>query len=96
MTVFDNFIRFLIMSRFTTFPSASKALMVIRSATMNVRNGVAASCGIGTGELIFTRFVIKGLNTPAKTTGVLFAIICFITAGHLIWFGIGLINNQIQ
>lgn len=93
MTVFDAFTLFLIMSSLAAVPSSSVALVVIRSATLNIRNGIAASCGIVTGDLIFTLMAILGLSALAETMGTLFAVIRYIAAGYLIWFGIGLIKN---
>lgn len=93
MTIYDALILFLIMSCLAAVPSSSVALVVIRSATLNIRNGIAASCGIVAGDLIFALISILGLSALAETMGALFVIIRYIAAGYLIWFGIRLIKN---
>lgn len=93
MTTYEAFILFLMLSSLAAIPSASVALVVIRSATLNVRNGIAASCGIVAGDLTFTLMAILGLSALAESMGALFAIIRYIAAGYLIWFGITLIKN---
>ncbi|TQV70605.1 LysE family translocator [Exilibacterium tricleocarpae] len=74
-------------------PSSSVALVVVRSATRNVPNGIAAALGIVTGDLIFVLMAILGLSALSEATGAFFAIIRYIAAGYLIWFGIGLVRS---
>jgi len=93
MTPYDVLALFLIMIGLAAIPSSSVALVVIRSATLNVRNGVAASFGIVAGDLIFVLLAILGLSALAETLGALFAVIRYVAAGYLIWFGIGLIRS---
>ena len=93
MSPYDALALFLIMIGLAAIPSSSVALVVVRSATLNIRNGVAASFGIVTGDLIFVLLAILGLSTLAETLGALFAVIRYAAAGYLIWFGIGLIRS---
>ncbi|KJS09437.1 MAG: hypothetical protein VR73_02325 [Gammaproteobacteria bacterium BRH_c0] len=96
MTVYNALLLFLLMGCLAAVPSSSVALVVIRSATLNIRNGIAASCGIVTGDLIFTLMAILGLSALADSMGAFFAIIRYLAAGYLIWFGIGLIKNTTE
>lgn len=96
MTVYDVLSLFLIMAGLAAVPSSSVALVVVRSSTLNVRNGIAASCGIVTGDLIFILTAILGLSALAETMGALFSIIRYIAAGYLIWFGISLMRSTRQ
>lgn len=93
MTVFDATMLFLIMGCLAAVPSSSVALVVVRSATLNVRNGIAASLGIVTGDLIFTLMAILGLSALAETLGAFFTLIRYVAAGYLIGFGISLLRS---
>lgn len=49
MTAYDLLGFFLVMSALAAIPSASVALVVVRSATVNVRNGIATAVGVVVG-----------------------------------------------
>ena len=53
MRLFDTLTLFVIMITLAAIPSTSVALVVVRSATMNLANGIAASIGIVLGDLFF-------------------------------------------
>lgn len=72
-------------------PSSSVALVVVRSATLGVRNGVAAAAGIVAGDLVFVGLAIAGLVAMAEVMGTLFAVLRYLAAGYLIWFGLSLV-----
>jgi threonine/homoserine/homoserine lactone efflux protein len=74
-------------------PSASVALVVARSATLGIPNGVAVSMGIMLGDLIFIFLAILGLAVIAETMGAMFVIIKYIGGAYLIWFGISLLKS---
>mgnify|MGYP003673547341 CR=1 FL=1 len=93
MTPYDILALFLIMVCLAAIPSSSVALVVIRSATRGTSNGIAASCGIVIGDLVFVLMAVLGLSTLAEAMGSLFAIIRYLAAGYLIWFGIDLIRK---
>lgn len=93
MTPYDALALFLIMIGLAAIPSSSVALVVARSATLNTRNGVAASCGIVAGDLIFVLLAILGLSALAESLGTLFAVMRYIAAAYLVWFGIGVIRS---
>tara|TARA_R110002049_G_scaffold307897_1_gene510062 strand:+ start:3253 stop:3870 length:618 start_codon:yes stop_codon:yes gene_type:complete len=94
MTPYDILALFLIMVCLAAIPSSSVALVVIRSATRGTSNGIAASCGIVIGDLVFVLMAVLGLSTLAEAMGSLFAIIRYLAAGYLIWFGIDLIRKS--
>jgi hypothetical protein len=45
-------------------PSSSVALVVLRSASLGVRSGVATAFGIAAGDLIFVALAISGRLRP--------------------------------
>lgn len=83
----------LIMMTLAAIPSSSVALVVVRSATLGVRNGVAAALGIVVGDLIFVALAIAGLVAIAEVMGTLFAVLRYLAAAYLIWFGFSLIRS---
>lgn len=93
MTPYDALGLLLIMIGLAAIPSSSVALVVVRSATRGVRNGVAASLGIVAGDLIFVAMAILGLTVLAEAMGAFFAVVRYAAAGYLIWLGIGLIRG---
>ena len=74
-------------------PSASVALVVTRSATLGIPNGIAVSMGIVLGDLVFIFLAIFGLSLIAETMGAMFAIIKYIGGAYLIWLGISLLKS---
>ena len=53
MDLLDSISLFLIMIALAAVPSTSVALVVTRSATLGISNGVAVSLGIVLGDLVF-------------------------------------------
>jgi len=96
MSLYDALALFLIMSALAAIPSASVALVVVRSATLGIRNGMAAAMGIVVGDLVFIVMAILGLSALSELMGAFFAIIRYIAAGYLIWFGIGLMRSCVR
>lgn len=93
MNAVDMATLFLIMIALAAIPSSSVALVVIRSATLDVRNGIATAFGIVAGDLVFIGMALMGLTALSEVMGAFFAFIRYIAAGYLIWFGIGLIRS---
>ena len=85
---------FIIMVTLAVIPSTSVALVVTRSVTHGISNGVAASLGIVLGDLSFILLVILGLSVVAETMGWLFLIIKYIGASYLIWLGYTLLTSK--
>ncbi|PTN12500.1 LysE family translocator [Nitrosomonas aestuarii] len=94
MSLFDALVLFIIMITLAAIPSTSVALVVARSATMNLANGVAVSMGIVAGDLIFVMLAILGLTALSGMMGGLFFAIKFVAGIYLIWFGITLIRSR--
>lgn len=77
-----------------TMPSASVALVVTRSATASIANGMAVAAGIVLGDLVFIMLAVLGLFVVAETLGGLFMIIKYLAAAYLIWFGFSLLSSK--
>lgn len=93
MTFANSLSLLLVMITLAAIPSSSVALVVVRSATLGVRNGIAAALGIVVGDLIFVALAIAGLVAIAEVMGTLFAVLRYAAAAYLIWFGISLIRG---
>lgn len=75
-------------------PSASVILVIARSATSGVRNGIAAACGIVLGDLVFVVLAMLGLSVIAETMGSLFILIKYLGAIYLIFLGLTLLVKK--
>jgi len=75
-------------------PSASVALVVTRSATLGIANGIAVTAGIILGDLVFILLAIFGLTLVAETMGNLFLIVKYLGATYLLWLGYTLITSK--
>jgi len=75
-------------------PSASVALVVTRSVTHGIRNGILVACGIVLGDLIFVALAILGMSVLAETMGSFFVILRYLGGAYLIWLGIGLVRSR--
>jgi len=73
-------------------PSASVALVVTRSATLGIANGLAVSVGIVLGDLVFITLAIFGLSLVAEALGSMFMVIKVIGGLYLLWLGFSLLN----
>lgn len=94
MSLFDISALVIIMITLAAMPSTSVALVVARSATMNLANGVAVSMGIVLGDLIFVLLAILGLTALSELMGGFFLAIKIAAGMYLIWFGINLIRSR--
>ena len=93
MIAYDLLGLFLVMSALAAIPSASVALVVVRSATVNVRNGIATAVGVVAGDLIFITMAMMGLVALSEIMGAFFAMIRYLAAGYLVWVGWQLIRH---
>ncbi len=75
-------------------PSASVALVVTRSATLGISNGVAVAMGIVLGDLVFIFLAILGLSVIAETMGAMFVVIKYIGGAYLLWIGYSLLTSK--
>jgi len=94
MNIIEIITLFGIMVVLSTLPSTSVALVVTRSVTLGVANGFAVAAGIVLGDLIFIMLAILGLSFVAETMGGLFAIIKYLGATYLLWFGFSLLRSK--
>jgi len=94
MNYLDIVSLFLIMITLAVIPSASVALVVTRSATLGISNGVAVALGIVLGDLVFILLAILGLSAIAETMSTMFVIIKYIGAAYLLWLGYSLLTSE--
>ncbi|HEJ1143822.1 TPA: LysE family translocator [Pseudomonas aeruginosa] len=96
MTAIAALSLFLAMIALAAMPSSSVALVVVRSATLGVRHGVATALGIVVGDLLFVVLAIAGLVAAVEVMGSVFAVLRYVAAAYLIWIGVGLIRHRDQ
>ncbi|WP_405228762.1 LysE family translocator [Lentisalinibacter sediminis] len=94
MSLIEILALFGIMASLAAIPSASVALVVTRSATLGVGNGVAVSAGIVLGDLVFIGLAVFGLSVLAETLGSLFLVIRYLGAIYLLWLGFSLLRTK--
>lgn len=94
MSIVDSISLFMIMVSLAIIPSTSVALVITRSATLGIRNGVAVALGIVLGDLVFILLAIFGLSVVAETMGGLFVVIKYIGGTYLLWFGYTLLTSK--
>lgn len=94
MSIIEIITLFGIMIALAALPSASVALVITRSVTLGVANGVAVTAGIILGDLAFILFAIFGLSVIAETMGSLFMIVKYLGATYLFWLGYTLITSK--
>ncbi|WP_068636816.1 LysE family translocator [Thauera butanivorans] len=94
MTAFAALSLFLAMIALAAMPSSSVALVVVRSATLGVRHGVATALGIVVGDLLFVVLAIAGLVAAVEVLGSVFTVLRYVAAAYLIWVGVGLIRRR--
>jgi len=95
MTLFSAASLFVIMCLLAALPSSSVALVVARSAIHDVKHGLAASARTVPGALIFMTMAILIMTALASQMVSLFAVIKYLAAAYLIWFGLSLIRSQL-
>ena len=94
MDLISSISLFFIMLALALIPSASVALVVTRSVTMGLSNGIFVALGIVLGDLVFIFLAILGLSAIAEIMGGLFFTIKYIGALYLIWLGVNLIRSK--
>jgi len=75
-------------------PSASVALVVTRSATLGVKNGISVALGIVLGDLVFVALAVLGMSLLAETMGSFFAGLRYAGGAYLIWLGVTLLRSK--
>ena len=94
MSIIDSISLFAIMVTLAIIPSTSVALVVTRSATLGVGNGIAVALGIVLGDLIFILLAILGLSVIAETMGGFFLVIKYLGGAYLLWLGFVLLTSK--
>lgn len=94
MTPFAVASFFVIMLALAALPSASVALVVARSSSLGLRNGIATALGIVAGDLIFVAIALLGMSALALTLGSFFSGLRFVGGAYLIWLGIRLLRSK--
>ncbi len=83
-----------IMITLAALPSASVALVIARSATLGIANGIAVTAGIILGDLVFILLAVFGLTLVADVMGSLFLVVKYVGAAYLLWLGYSLITSE--
>ena len=96
MDLSDALAFFFIGLALSVLPSSSVALVVTRSVTHGVRNGVAVAIGIVLGDLIFIALALLGMGIVAETMGAFFAVIKYVGGAYLIWLGFSLFRARVS
>ena len=94
MSMIQVFTLFAVMTALAAIPSSSVALVVARSATFGVRNGVAVAIGIVLGDLVFVLLAILGLTAVAELLGSFFVVLKMLGGLYLIWLGVAIIRSK--
>ena len=94
MSIIETFTLFGIMVALAAVPSTSVALVVTRSATLGVGNGITVAVGIVLGDLVFVMLAILGLSVLSEAMGSLFMVIKYLGASYLLWLGFSLLKAQ--
>ena len=93
MNLIDAISLFAIMSALAAIPSTSVGLVITRSATLGVANGIAVAAGIVMGDLLFVLLAVLGLSVVAETLGGVFHLIRLLGGAYLIWLGFHLFRS---
>ena len=94
VTIWSGLTLFAVMVGLAAIPSSSVALVVLRSASLGVRSGVATAFGIAAGDLVFVALAIGGLTAVSQAGGLVFGALRYLAAGYLIWCGLSLIRSS--
>jgi len=93
MSLVEALTLFGMMVSLAALPSASVALVVTRSATLGLANGLAVVGGIILGDLILILLAILGLSVVSQLMGDLFILVKYLGAFYLIWLGYTLLTS---
>lgn len=94
MDITNTLLLFMAMVALALLPSASVALVITRSTTAGLHNGIAVGMGIVLGDLLFVCLAVLGMAALAEALGELFVYVRFLAATYLIWFGVALIKRS--
>ncbi len=94
MSIIDSISLFAIMVTLAIIPSTSVALVVTRSATLGVSNGIAVAIGIVLGDLSLILLVLLGMSVVAETMAGVFLTIKYVGGTYLLWLGFTLLTSE--
>ncbi len=94
MNIFESLSLFGMMVVLAAVPSTSVALVVTRSATLGIANGLAVSAGIVMGDLIFIALALVGMAAIAETLGSFFLMVKMLAGLYLLWLGFSLMISR--
>ena len=94
MDITSTLLLFMAMVALALLPSASVALVITRSTTAGLHNGIAVGMGIVLGDLLFVCLAVLGMAALAEALGGLFVYVRYLAGAYLIWFGITLIKRK--
>lgn len=93
MSLVEIAVLFVVMTSLALVPSASVALVIVRSSTAGFLNGGAVAAGIVVGDLVFVFLAVFGMAALAEVMGSLFLMLRYLAGAYLIWFGISLLKS---
>ncbi|MFQ3670271.1 MAG: LysE family translocator [Verrucomicrobiia bacterium] len=92
---FLGFVAFVgIMVVLAALPSASVALVVARSSSGGLLNGLATTMGIVVADLLFIAVAMMGMTALAVSLGSVFSVVRWIGGAYLIWLGVKLVMSK--
>lgn len=94
MSLVEIVVLFVVMVSLALIPSASVALVVVRSSTAGFLNGGAVAAGIVVGDLVFVFLAVLGMAALAEVMGSLFLVLRYLAGAYLIWLGISLLRSK--
>ena len=87
MSTASALLLFFTMTMLAAAPGAGNALVVSRSVSLGIGNGIATAAGIVTGDLVFIAIAATGISAVAEIDG-LSRPLHLVAAGYLLWLGI--------
>ncbi|NER00806.1 MAG: LysE family translocator [Cyanothece sp. SIO2G6] len=94
MTLWTGLSLFAIMVTLAALPSSSVVLVVTRSATLGLMNGMATVLGIVVGDILFVILALLGMSILAQTMGIFFVVVKYVAGFYLIWVGMRLLRAK--
>lgn len=91
MTLASSFALFTAMIVLALFPGPGVLVVISRTLSQGLKQGLVTVMGILTGDFIFILLAIFSLSALANFMGNFFIVIKYLCAGYLIWIGIKII-----
>ncbi|HFD81206.1 MAG TPA: LysE family translocator [Gammaproteobacteria bacterium] len=94
MNTFNTMILFSILATLAAVPGASVMLVVTRSATAGVANGITAATGIVLGDLVYLLLAMLGLGATTRVTEGAVVALRYLGGAYLLGMGIALMRSD--